>query len=167
MRLGATGSDNFIPHLFRKGNIHKFITVDVAQLAFAQTIFRATKAMRRRGHARPARDGFMNFLSRAMDYHKVSKKESIAHGIRTAHGLRPAAISFLGGGAGNESYKKLPNGLKDDQRILFSNPLVAFPSVGNIKLLQFFLPFRLDSLTSFTPPIRECLLSADEFGRGH
>ena len=67
MRLGATGSDDFIPHFFRKGNIHESVAVDVAQLTFAQTIFRAAKAMRMCGHARPAQNGFMNFLSRAMD----------------------------------------------------------------------------------------------------
>jgi len=42
---------------------------------------------------------------------------------------------------GSFKIKKLPNGLKNDQRILFSNPLVAFASVGNVKLLEFFSNF--------------------------
>ncbi len=68
------------------------IAVNVAQFTFAQTIFRAAKAMRMCGHARPApldklllqidqtrstypmgpaQNGFMNFLSRARDCHKI------------------------------------------------------------------------------------------------
>ncbi|MBV6505627.1 MAG: hypothetical protein ILNGONEN_01191 [Syntrophorhabdaceae bacterium] len=67
MQLGATGGDNLIPHFFRKRNINKMIAVDVAQLSPSKAIFRAAKSMRMRGHARPARDGFMNLLSRTRD----------------------------------------------------------------------------------------------------
>jgi hypothetical protein len=71
MRLGATSSDNVIPHLSRKGNIHEMVAVDVAQLTFAQTKFRPTKAMRMLRHTWPTQNGFMDFLSRAMDSHKT------------------------------------------------------------------------------------------------
>ncbi len=92
MRLGATGGDDFITHLFRKGNIHNLVAVDVAQLTFAQTEFPdfyLNKIKRKLGPKRcgcavtpldklphqidqtrstyptgPAQNGFMNFLSR-------------------------------------------------------------------------------------------------------
>ena len=54
MRLGAARGDNLIPHFLGKGNIDEMITVNVAQLAPAQAIFRAAKTLRMRGHARPA-----------------------------------------------------------------------------------------------------------------
>jgi hypothetical protein len=36
---------------------------------------------------------------------------------------------------------KIAQRIKNDQRMLFSNPLVAFPSVGNIKHLEFVSEF--------------------------
>ena len=53
MWLCVPGSNNFIPHLSRKANVHEIVAVDVAQLTLAQTKFRAAKAMRMRGHLRP------------------------------------------------------------------------------------------------------------------
>jgi len=53
---------------------------------------------------------------------------------------------------GSFKLKKLPNGLKNDQRILLSNPLVVFTSVGTIKLLEFFLIFAaFGPISNFIP----------------
>jgi hypothetical protein len=78
MWLRATSSDDFITHLSWEGNVNEMVAVGMAQLTFAQTKFRAAKAMRMRRHIRPTQNGFVNFLPGAMECHKICAS-SLAH----------------------------------------------------------------------------------------
>ena len=97
MRFGATSSDNVIPYLFWKGNIHEMVAVDVAQLTFSQTKFRPAKPMRMRRYTWPAQNGFMNFLPCAIDCHKTCASQSCLSHEVIENGEVILAVSSLDG----------------------------------------------------------------------
>ena len=43
MRLGASRGDDFIAHLFREGDIHQRVAVDVADLTATDDVFQAAE----------------------------------------------------------------------------------------------------------------------------
>jgi hypothetical protein len=81
-------------------------------LMFVLLRFRAANAMRMCGHARPDRDGFMNFLSRAIDCHKISagvhNKSSLIEKTVTLKNLGIFIDKFI------RSSKKFPHFVYDD-----------------------------------------------------
>jgi hypothetical protein len=60
MRFCISGRDNLISHLFRKGDIHQPVPVDVPKLSLAEAELYPSKSVRRHGHLFPPTHDFTN-----------------------------------------------------------------------------------------------------------
>jgi len=62
MRCGPAGRDQLLSHAYRKRQISEAVTVQVAELAPADTKLDPAESMWTNGHTLPAADGLFNLL---------------------------------------------------------------------------------------------------------
>ena len=60
VRFCGSGRDNLISYVFRKGDIHQPVPVDVPEFSLAQAEFYASKSVQRHGHVLPPTHDFTN-----------------------------------------------------------------------------------------------------------